>query len=116
MIQLDEVFTSSAAGESDKANIGVAIELKKLQEIQLNKVFDLQGELAFLKSLKDMPMELQKILKRSIQTRKNKVFTGGVEEDEGAAKKKNRSKVRRRDKSSEKLKDYSDINGALDRM
>jgi hypothetical protein len=31
-------------------------------------------------------------------------------------KKKNKSKNRRRDKSSEKLKDYSDINGALDRM
>ena len=32
-------------------------------------------------------------------------------------KKRNRSKnVRKRDKSSEKMKDYSDINGALDRM
>lgn len=44
------------------------------------------------------------------------MITCGVEEDDGAVKRKNKSKNRRRDKSSEKLKDYSDINGALDRM
>ena len=74
MVQLDEVFTSSAQGDADSGNLVVAQELKKLQEIQLNRVYDLQGEVAILKSLRDMPMELQKILKRSIQTKKGKIF------------------------------------------
>ena len=78
-------------------------------------MFDLQAEVAFLKSLKDMPSELHKILKRSHQTRKNKLYQC-IEEDEGVNRKRNRSKVRRRDKSSEKIKEFTDINGALDRM
>ena len=73
MIQLDEVFTSSAS-DNDSGNLVVAQELRKLYEIQLNKVFDLQGEVAILKSLREMPMELQKLIRRSIQTKKGKVF------------------------------------------
>lgn len=61
-------------------------------------------------------MELQKILKRSIQTKKGKIFQCAEVEEEAVSKKRARSKNRRRDKSTEKLKDYSDINGALDRM
>jgi len=126
------VFTNSAAGESDQANLEVAEELRKLQEIQLNKVYELQGEVAFLKSLKDLPNELQKVLRRSVQNRKNRmisVIDGTAEEmtqladkDEQRARKRNRSKVRRqRDKSTEKqakhnLPDFADINGTLDRM
>ena len=126
------MFTNSAAGESDQANLEVAEELRKLQEIQLNKVYELQGEVAFLKSLKDLPNELQKVLRRSVQNRKNRmisVIDGTAEEmtqladkDEQRARKRNRSKVRRqRDKSTEKqakhnLPDFADINGTLDRM
>ena len=40
MVQLDEVFTSSAS-DTDSGNLVVAQELRKLQEIQFNKVFDL---------------------------------------------------------------------------
>lgn len=58
MVQLDEVFTSSASGDADNGNYTVAQELKKLQEIQLNKVFDLQGDVVLLKSIRDMPLEL----------------------------------------------------------
>lgn len=116
MVQLDEVFTSSASDQAENGNFTVAQELKKLQEIQLNKVFDLQGDVALLRSLRDMPLELQKILKRSIQTKKGKIFQCAEVEDEAQSKKRVRSKNRRRDKSSEKLRDYADINGALDRM
>lgn len=66
MIQLDEVFTTSANGDSDSGNHLVAQELQKLQEIQLNKVYELQGDIAILKSIRDMPLELQKIIKRAI--------------------------------------------------
>ena len=62
-----------------------------------------------------MPMELQKILKRSIQTKKGKIFEC-VDNTEEPTKKRNKSKIRKRDKSTEKMKDYADINGALDRM
>jgi len=79
-------------------------------------VYDLQGEVAVLKSLKDMPLQLQKIIMRSIQTKKGKIFEC-VDANEEPVKKRNKSKVRvKRDKSSEKMKDYADINGALDRM
>jgi hypothetical protein len=54
MVQLDEVFTTSAS-DSESGNMVVAQELKRLQEVQLNKVFELQSDIAILKSLKDMP-------------------------------------------------------------
>lgn len=78
-------------------------------------MFDLQGEVAILKSLREMPMELQKLIRRSIQTKKGKVFQLN-EEDEPQRKNRNKSKSgmnRRRDRSADKL---TDINGALDRM
>lgn len=78
-------------------------------------MFDLQGEVAILKSLREMPMELQKLIRRSIQTKKGKVFQL-TEEDEPQRKNRNKSKPgmnRRRDRSADKL---TDINGALDRM
>lgn len=36
MVQLDDVFTNSANGENETANIEVAVEIRKMQQIQLD--------------------------------------------------------------------------------
>ena len=36
MVQLDEVFTTSASGENEAANLEVASEIRKMQQIQLD--------------------------------------------------------------------------------
>ena len=36
MVQLDEVFTNSASGENETANLEVAAEIRKMQQIQLD--------------------------------------------------------------------------------
>jgi hypothetical protein len=58
-------------------------------------------------------MELQKIIRRSIQTKKGKIFQLTEEDEPRKARTKPQKMNRRRDKSADKL---ADINGALDRM
>jgi len=36
MVQLDDVFTNSASGENEVANLEVAAEIRKMQQIQLD--------------------------------------------------------------------------------
>lgn len=36
MVQLDDVFTNSANGENETANLEVAAEIRKMQQIQLD--------------------------------------------------------------------------------
>jgi len=58
MVQLDEVFTNSASGENEMANLEVASEIRKMQQVQLDQIFDLQNELSHLKAVKDVPQDL----------------------------------------------------------
>ena len=58
MVQLDDVFTNSASGENEIANLDVAAEIRKMQQIQLDQIFDIQNELSHLKALKDVPQDL----------------------------------------------------------
>lgn len=58
MVQLDDVFTNSASGENEMANLDVASEIRKMQQIQLDQIFDIQNELSHLKALKDVPQDL----------------------------------------------------------
>ena len=46
MVQLDQVFTNSANGENEQANLAVAQELRQMNQVHLNKIFELQNELA----------------------------------------------------------------------
>ena len=36
MVQLDDVFTNSANGENETANLEVAAEIRKMQQVQLD--------------------------------------------------------------------------------
>ena len=65
MVQLDEVFTNSATGENEQANREVAAEIRKMQQVQMDQIFEMQNEMAHLKALKDIPFELVKILRRA---------------------------------------------------
>ena len=65
MVQLDDVFTNSASGENEMANLDVASEIRKMQQIQLDQIFDIQNELSHLKALKDVPQDLAQLLRRA---------------------------------------------------
>ena len=65
MVQLDDVFTNSASGENEVANLDVAAEIRKMQQIQLDQIFDIQNELSHLKALKDVPQDLAQLLRRA---------------------------------------------------
>lgn len=45
MRQLDEVFTKSAQGENETANLEVAAEIRKMQQVQMDQIFELQNEM-----------------------------------------------------------------------
>ena len=63
-MQLDEVFTNSASGDNEQANLEVAAEIRKMQQIQMDQIFELQNEIGHMKALKDIPFELIKILRK----------------------------------------------------
>ena len=63
-MQLDEVFTNSANGDNEQANLEVAAEIRKMQQIQMDQIFELQNEIGHMKALKDIPFELIKILRK----------------------------------------------------
>ena len=75
MIQLDTVFTDK---NDEVGNIEVACELRKMQENQLVKIFDLQSELNHLKALKDMPIDLAQILQKAMPKDPTSVNTQNV--------------------------------------
>jgi len=58
MVQLDDVFTNSASGENEAANLEVAVEIRKMQQIQLDQIFELQNEISHLRAVKDVPQDL----------------------------------------------------------
>ena len=53
-MQLNEVFTNSANGDNEQANLEVAAEIRKMQQIQMDQ----------MKALKDIPFELIEILRK----------------------------------------------------
>ena len=65
MVQLDDVFTNSANGENEVANLDVAAEIRKMQQIQLDQIFDIQNELSHLKACKDVSLDLAQMLRRA---------------------------------------------------
>ena len=65
MVQLDDVFTNSASGENEVANLDVAAEIRKMQQIQLDQIFDIQNELSHLKACKDVSLDLAQMLRRA---------------------------------------------------
>ena len=66
MVQLDDVFTNSAQGENEAANLDVAAEIRKMSQIQLDQIFDLQNEVSHLKAVKDVPQDLAQLLRRAV--------------------------------------------------
>ena len=132
MVQLDDVFTNSASGENEQANREVAGEIRKMQQVQMDQIFEMQNEIAHLKSLKDIPFELIKILRRA--NSKDRMGMGSMAEldkvDEertamqvsGSRKSMHRSRSRKQtkppsDKNSKAAKHLGmEINSALDRM
>ena len=137
MVQLDDVFTNSANGENETANIEVAVEIRKMQQIQLDQIFDLQNEISHLKAVKDMPTDLSQLLRRACANI-NKAKLSCIEGDDqttprvnnhepqrqgsnrrGNARSKSRSKKppsdnRRIDKTAKAL--GIEINSTLDRI
>ena len=131
MMQLDEVFTNSANGDNEQANLEVAAEIRKMQQIQMDQIFELQNEIGHMKALKDIPFELIKILRK--QSSKARSSLADCEDDgrtllqsnnTNSRKSVHRSKSRKpnrqasgnekRDKASKHL--GIEINSALDRM
>lgn len=82
MVQLDEVFTNSASGENEIANLEVAAEIRKMQQIQLDQIFELQNELSHLKAVKDVPQDLAKILRRAVSNMNKANKLTCIDEDE----------------------------------
>ena len=41
MVQLDEVFTNSASSENEEANREVAAEIRKMQQVQMDQIFEM---------------------------------------------------------------------------
>lgn len=66
MVQLDDVFTRSAKVGNEHANYTVANEIRTMSQVQLEKMFEIQQELALLQNLKDLPQELTKLVKRGM--------------------------------------------------
>lgn len=52
------MFTNSARGENETANLEVAAEIRKMSQIQLDQIFELQNEISHLKAVKDVPQDL----------------------------------------------------------
>ena len=75
MVQLDDVFTNSANGENEMANLEVAAEIRKMQQVQLDNIFELQNELSHLKAVKDVPQDLAQLLRRAVSNIKPNKLT-----------------------------------------
>ena len=60
------MFTNSANGENETANLEVAAEIRKMQQIQLDQIFELQNEISHLKACKDVPQDLAQLLRRAV--------------------------------------------------
>ena len=87
MVQLDDVFTNTANGENEQANLEVAEEIRKMQSIQMDQIFELQKDISNFKALKEVPHELAKILRRAFSNmQRNKLLCVAEEEQDLAQK------------------------------
>ena len=92
-MQLDEVFTNSASGDNEQANLEVAAEIRKMQQIQMDQIFELQNEIGHMKALKDIPFELIKILRK--QSSKARSSLADCEDDGRTVLQSNNSNSRK---------------------
>ena len=130
-MQLDEVFTNSANGDNEQANLEVAAEIRKMQQIQMDQIFELQNEIGHMKALKDIPFELIKVLRK--QSSKARSSLAEFEDDgrtlmnsnSHSRKSMHRSKSRKTNKTASGNNERKEkgskhlgleINSALDRM
>ena len=74
MTQLDEVFTRSAVDGNEQANLAVAQELRLMNHSHMTQAFELQSEMSQLKAVKNLPVELVKILRRGYARNKNSLL------------------------------------------